>query len=155
VDRGAWLGVDVGTVRVGVAASDPDRIMAFPLETVPRGDAAAARVVELAQERAATAIVVGLPKHLSGREGSSASDARAFAAAVAELTDVDVRLIDERLSTASASQAMRAAGRNSRQQRASIDQAAAVVILDTALEADRRGNLGTVTRGVATKESDD
>ncbi len=149
------LGVDVGTVRVGVAASDPEGILAFPVETVKRDAYAVTRIAEIAVEREAVDVFVGLPRHMSGAEGSSAADARGFAASLSELLDCPVRLIDERLSTASASQAMRAAGRNARKQRDSIDQAAAVVILDTALDAVRHGNLSTVAPRVALKENDD
>ena len=149
------LGVDVGTVRVGVAASDPEGILAFPVETVQRASNAVERVAQIATEREAIDVFVGLPRHLSGAEGASAADARDFATRLAELLECPVRLIDERLSTASASQAMRAAGRNARKQRDSIDQAAAVVILDTALDAARQGNLSTVAPRVALKENDD
>ncbi len=149
------LGIDVGTVRVGVAACDPEGIMAFPVATVARDEAAIASVAALAVERAAVEIFVGLPLHLSGAEGPSAVDARAFAAAVAERTGIPVRLVDERMSTVSASRNMREAGRNAKNQRSSIDQAAAVVILDTALDAARRGNLGTVAMKVAREENHD
>lgn len=149
------LGVDVGTVRVGVAACDPDGIMAFPVATVQRSGAAVAEVAAHAAERDAVEIFVGLPMHLSGAEGPSAADARAFAAELAERAGIPVRLVDERLSTASASRAMREAGRSAKAQRQSIDQAAAVVILDTALDAARRGNLGTVATKVALEEKHD
>lgn len=149
------IGIDVGSVRVGVAASDPDGIMAFPVETVLRSDSAVRRIAEIVAERAAVEVFVGLPRHLSGAEGASAGDARDFAAALAELVAPPVRLIDERLSTASASRAMREAGRSARRQRDTIDQAAAVVILDTALDAARRGNVSTVAPRVALKENDD
>ncbi len=155
MDRGVRLGIDVGTVRVGVAACDPDGIMAFPVATVARDAAAIASVAALAAERAAVEIFVGLPLHLSGAEGPSAADARAFAAAIAERTGIPVRLVDERMSTVSASRNMREAGRNAKSQRSSIDQAAAVVILDTALDAARRGNLGTVAMKVAREENHD
>ena len=149
------LGVDVGTVRVGVAACDPDGIMAFPVATVKRDGDAVAAVAAHAIEREAVEIFVGLPMHLSGAEGASAADARAFAGELAERVDVPVRLVDERLSTASASRAMREAGRSAKNQRESIDQAAAVVILDTALDAAKRGNLGTVAMKVAREENHD
>lgn len=149
------LGVDVGTVRVGVAACDPDGIMAFPVDTVQRTDTAVREVAQIAEDRGAIEIYVGLPRHLSGAEGKSAEDARGFALALAELVTGPVRLIDERLSTASASRAMREAGRSARKQRDTIDQAAAVVILDTALEAAKRGNLETVATTVTAKENDD
>ncbi len=153
--RGVRIGVDVGTVRVGVAASDPDGIMAFPVETVPRNDEAPARIASIAHERGAIEIYVGLPRHLSGAEGVSAADARAFAALVAERVDTPVRLIDERLSTTTASRAMREAGRNAKSQRSDIDQAAAVVILDTVLDAAKQGNLGKVATKVAREENHD
>lgn len=155
MDRGVRIGVDVGTVRVGVAASDPDGIMAFPVETVPRDANAAARVAAIAEERAAIEVYVGLPRHLSGAEGASANDARSFAALVAERVAAPVRLIDERLSTTTASRAMREAGRDAKSQRSTIDQAAAVVILDTVLDAAKRGNLGTVATTVAREENHD
>ncbi|WP_291378262.1 Holliday junction resolvase RuvX [Demequina sp.] len=145
----------MGTVRVGVAASDPDGIMAFPVETVDRLGESAARVAAIAAERDAIEIYVGLPRHLSGSEGISAADARAFASLIAERVDIPVRLVDERLSTTSASRSMREAGRNSKSQRSTIDQAAAVVILDTVLDAARRGNLGTVATTVAREENHD
>ncbi|SEI86672.1 Holliday junction resolvase RuvX [Demequina mangrovi] len=153
--KGARLGVDVGTVRIGVAASDPDGLMAFPVDTVQRGDGDVEAVARIAVERGAVTIFVGLPRKLSGQEGTSAEDARAFAARLAELTSASVRLIDERFSTATASQAMRSAGRNAKKQRQVIDQAAAVVILENALDVDRNGNLGSVTIEVPRKGNDD
>lgn len=146
--RGARFAVDVGTVRVGVAASDPEGRMAFPVGTVQRTPTAAAEVAALVAERASVFIFVGLPRKLSGEEGSSAADARAFAAELAELTPVSVRLVDERFSTATASAAMRSAGRNAKKQRQVIDQAAAVVILETALDTEKNGNLARVTSEV-------
>ncbi len=153
MDRGVRLAVDVGTVRIGVAASDPDGVMAFPVETVPRGDGDAAAIAAIAAERSALRVFVGLPRTLSGVEGTSAQDARAFAARLAELTPAAVRLIDERFSTASASQAMRSAGRTAKRQRQVIDQAAAVVILENALDVDRNGKLDAVTIEVPRKRT--
>jgi len=149
------MAIDVGTVRVGVAACDPDAIMAFPVATVTRDADAVANIAALAADRAAVEIFVGLPLHLSGDEGPSAVDARAFAAAIAERTGIPVRLVDERMSTVSASRNMREAGRSAKNQRSKIDQAAAVVILDTALDAARRGNLDTVAMKVAREENHD
>lgn len=149
------LGIDVGTVRIGVAASDPDGLMAFPLETVQRGDGDIDQVVALADERSAIRIFVGLPRGLSGMEGASAEFAHDFAARLSERTSAIVRLVDERFSTASAQHAMRQAGRNSRQQRQVIDQAAAVVILESALDIERNGNLDKVTYEPDPKGNDD
>lgn len=139
------LGIDVGTVRIGVAASDPDGLMAFPVETVQRGDGDVERVAELADERGAIRVFVGLPRKLSGKDGASVEFAQDFARALSERTTAIVRLVDERFSTASAQHAMRQAGRSSRQQRQVIDQAAAVVILESALDIERNGNLDRVT----------
>ncbi len=145
MDRGVRLGVDVGTVRIGIAASDPDGLMAFPVSTVTRGDGDVAQVAAIVDERQATRVYVGLPRKLSGDDGQSAAFAHEFAHALTEHCNAVVRLVDERFSTASAQQAMRQAGRNSRQQRQVIDQAAAVVILESALDIERQGNLDRVT----------
>ena len=152
---GARLGLDVGTVRIGVAASDPEGRLAFPVSTVQRGPRAAEEVTRIALEREATAIYVGLPLTLAGREGPSAADARVFAAEVAERTGLVVRLIDERLSTVSASSALRAAGKSARRQRSIVDQQAAVVILGNALDTEKAGNTESVTQVVARKGSHD
>ena len=155
MDRGVRLGVDVGSVRIGVAASDPDAIMAFPVETVPTGEGDAERVAAIASDRHAITVFVGLPRTLKGEEGASAKMAEKFARRVAELTAADVRLIDERFSTSTASRALTGAGKSARNQRQIIDQAAAVVILETALDIDRQGNLGTVTRRIPREGTDD
>jgi putative Holliday junction resolvase len=108
------LAVDVGTVRVGVAASDPHRILASPVETVPAPGHA--RVAELAAEREAVLVVVGLPTSMSGSSVSASADmARAWVAAFEPLVaPVEVRLVDERLTTVSAAAALRASGRSVR-----------------------------------------
>jgi putative Holliday junction resolvase len=152
---GARLGIDVGTVRVGVAASDPEGRLAFPVSTVSRGPAAAGEVTRSASERGASVIYVGLPLTMAGSEGPSAADARVFAQDVAERTDAVVRLIDERLSTVSASNALRAAGRNARSQRSIVDQQAAVVILGSALDTEKAGTTESVTHVVTRKGSHD
>lgn len=149
------MAVDVGTVRIGLAASDPDGTMAFPAGTVARTDDAVAHVAAAVAEREAATVFVGLPRTLAGGDSASTQDARAFAQELAEHTSASIRLVDERFSTAAASQAMRAAGRTAKQQRQSIDQAAAVVILDNALDMDRNGNLSTVTIEVPPKGSHD
>lgn len=131
---GVVLAVDVGTVRVGVAASDPHRILASPVETVPAPGHA--RVAELVRERDAVLVVVGLPTSMSGKsESASAAMARAWVGVFAPLVDpVEVQLVDERLTTVSAASALRAAGRTARQSRAVVDQAAAVALLQAVLD---------------------
>ncbi len=155
MDRGVRLGVDVGTVRIGIAASDPDGLMAFPVTTVTRGDGDVDQVAAIVSEREVARVYVGLPRKLSGHDGASAAFAHEFAAALAERCGAVVRLVDERFSTATAQHAMRQAGRNSRQQRQVIDQAAAVVILESALDIERQGNLDRVTYEPDPKGNDD
>lgn len=132
---GVVLAVDVGTVRVGVAACDPSRILASPVETVPAPGHA--RVVELVRERDAVLVVVGLPTSMSGASVSASADmARDWAAVLTPLVaPVEVRLVDERLTTVSAAASLRAAGRSARSSRAVIDQAAAVALLQGVLDS--------------------
>ena len=127
------LAVDVGTVRVGVAASDPHRVLASPVETVPAPGHA--RVAALVAERDAVLVIVGLPTSLSGVAASASADmARTWAARLGPLVDVPVELVDERLTTVSAQAAMRASGRSTKKARSVIDQAAAVALLQGYLD---------------------
>lgn len=138
--RGRRLGVDVGTVRIGVAVSDPDAILATPVETVRRESRGAhlRRLAELADELRVVEVVVGLPRTLANRAGTSAQDAVALADALAvRLDPVPVRLADERLTTVSAARSLREAGVRAKDQRAKIDQAAAVAILQGWLDQRR------------------
>ena len=135
---GVRIGVDVGSVRIGIAACDPDGLLATPVETVPRGAGDIDRIVALAGDLEAIEIVVGLPTSLSGTEGPAAAGVRAFARALAGAAgQLPVRLSDERLSTVSATRAMRSSGVRGREARRRVDQAAAVVILQGALDAER------------------
>lgn len=139
--RGARVGVDVGSVRVGVARSDPDGLLATPEATLardPDGDRDRAVLAALVRELDAFEVVVGLPVGMDGREGAAAAAARSFAAALVPLVaPVPVRLVDERLSTVEATRGLREAGRRSKGARSVVDQAAAVVILQHALDAER------------------
>ncbi len=172
--RGVRLGIDVGSVRIGIARSDPDGILATPMATVSRGTGDLDKIIALVDSIGAVEVVVGDPLHLSGAAGASAKDARDFAGALAERLDgrlddcrgqrpedhiadnagdgtadrsadqleggpcrVSVRLVDERLSTVTASAGLRAAGRTTRQTRSVIDRSAAVIILQSALDAER------------------
>lgn len=136
--HGARLGVDVGDVRIGVAQSDPSGLIATPVETVRRGRGDLARLCELAGEASVVEVVVGLPRSLSGGEGPAAAKVREFAVLLAEAVHpVPVRLCDERLSTVSAEAVLRGQGRKGQKRRAVVDQAAAVVILQNALETER------------------
>ncbi|GGL13507.1 Holliday junction resolvase RuvX [Mangrovihabitans endophyticus] len=145
--RGRRVGVDVGKVRVGVALSDPDGILATPLETVPRDLAAKpdavpadiAAIVALVAEHEAVQIVVGLPVRLNGREGDAAIDIRAYAERLARASGpVPVVLADERMSTVVATRRLAERGVRGKRRRAVVDQAAAVEILQSWLDAQRR-----------------
>ncbi len=136
---GVRLALDVGTVRVGVARSDHHGMLATPVETIARGAGDLARALELAAEMDAIEIVVGLPLALSGRETASTDDARGFAQRLAN-AGAPVRLVDERLSTVSAASQLRQAGRNAKSSRSVVDQVAAVIILQHALDHERAGN---------------
>jgi putative Holliday junction resolvase len=137
---GRVLGVDVGTVRVGLALSDPTGTLASPLETLRRAKnhSDLDRLAALVVEHEVTEVVVGEPVHLSGASGASAADAANYAQELADrIPDVPVILIDERLSTVTAASHLREGGIDSRKQRAVIDQAAAVVILQQFLDSRR------------------
>ncbi len=153
---GVRLGVDVGSVRVGIARSDPGGTLASPLQTVTAGPDAVPAVARLATENEAVEVVVGLAVSLSGHEGTAAADGRAFATALAaRLAPVPVRLVDERFTTVLAHEALRRGGRDSRARRSSVDTAAAALLLQGALESERTtgepaGQLVSAAGGVTT-----
>jgi putative Holliday junction resolvase len=142
---GVRLGVDVGTVRVGLAASDPEGILATPVDTIERDLASGADQALIAAavlERGVLEVVVGLPRSLSGGEGPAARGARSYATALAaRISPTPVRLVDERLTTIDAHRTLRESGVPGRAQRAVVDQAAAVLILQTALDAEKSSGL--------------
>jgi putative Holliday junction resolvase len=135
--RGVRLGVDVGRARVGVARCDPDGMLATPVETVARDEASVRRIVALAGEYEARELLVGLPLNMKGEDTASTTDAREFAAALAAASALPVRLVDERLSTVSAHAALRDSGRTQRSSRSIVDQVAAVVLLQHALDVEK------------------
>lgn len=139
---GRRIGVDVGAVRVGISVSDPSPVLATPLVTLSRdesGDADVARLAELVAEYEAVEVVVGLPTTLAGRQGQAAEAARSYAEAVrARVAPVPVRLRDERLTTVTASRVLSDRGVRGKRQRAVVDQAAAVEILQAYLDARAR-----------------
>lgn len=134
---GVRVGVDVGRARIGVAVSDVHGILATPSHTVIRGEAASTQIAEFARETEAIEFVVGHPLSLSGQPTASTDDAVDFARELAHRSGLPVRLVDERLSTVSAQRSLRQAGRDSRAQRPVVDQVAATIILQTALDAER------------------
>ncbi len=132
------VGVDAGDARIGVSRSDPSGMLATPVETVPRGKGDLARIRDIVVEHGAIEVVVGLPRSLSGGEGPAAAKVREFARSLATALDpVPVRLCDERLSTVTAEAVLRGQGRKGQKRRAVVDQAAAVVILQNALDTER------------------
>jgi putative Holliday junction resolvase len=140
--RGVRLGVDVGDVRIGIARSDPSGMIATPVETVPRGRGDLQRIAAIAAEEDAVEVVVGLPRSLSGGEGPAAAKVRGFTAELVGVLararpPVAVRLCDERLTTVTAESVLRGQGRKGSRRRAVVDQAAAVVILQNALDTER------------------
>src|SRR5580704_5511069 len=139
VRSGVRLAVDPGTVRIGVARSDPHGVLATPLTVVKRGKGDLDALASLAATEEAMEILVGLPRSLSGREGPAAAAAKKFAAALAaRVAPLPVRLVDERFTTATAHDALRAGGHDSRARRQTVDAAAAAVLLEAALESERR-----------------
>jgi putative Holliday junction resolvase len=138
VRKGVRLGVDVGTVRIGVARCDHSGLIASPLETVRRGAGDLTALARLAHENEVVEIVVGLAVGLRGTEGKSAADGRAFAAALAGvIAPVPVRLVDERFTTVLAHSALQQGGRGSRARRETVDKAAAALVLQGALDTER------------------
>src|SRR6202789_3037529 len=136
---GVRLAVDPGTVRIGVARSDPGGVLASPLTVVRRGKGDLDALASLAATEEAMEILVGLPRSLSGREGPAAVSAKKIAADLAaRVAPLPVRLVDERFTTSTAHQALRASGHDSRARRQTVDSAAAAVLLEAALEAERR-----------------
>ncbi len=144
--RGRRMGIDVGSVRIGVAVSDPDGILATPVETVRRDrtDRHLKRLIQLVTELEAVEVVVGLPRTLADRTGPAAEDAIALAEDLARrVAPTPVRLADERLTTVTAQRSLREAGVRARGQKAMIDQVAAAGILQSWLD-QRRVSLGGV-----------
>ncbi|QWW20492.1 Holliday junction resolvase RuvX [Schaalia sp. 19OD2882] len=140
--RGVRLGVDVGTVRIGVARSDPEGILTVPVETLRRADDGSEihRLVEIARRFDAIEVVVGLPRHLRGGEGVSAKGARRYARRIkGELPEARVTMVDERLSSNQAHSRLRESGVAERDHRDVVDQVAAQIILEQALDMERMG----------------
>ena len=134
--RGVRLGIDWGDARIGVAACDQDGVLAYPVSTVKGGADEIAALRAVVEEYQPIEVIVGFPRSLGGGEGPAAATARERAGRLARAIDVPVRLVDERLSTVTAAQRLRAGGKRAREQRAMIDEAAAVAILEHALAVE-------------------
>ena len=138
--KGRRLAVDVGKARVGLAISDQDGILATPFETVTRLDtveATAQAILKATDDYFFAEVYVGFPLSLNGKPTPSTVDAVLLAVAIGGLFDCDVRLIDERLTTVTASANLRLAGKNAKNSRSVIDQEAAAIILESALAGER------------------
>lgn len=134
---GRLLGVDFGTVRVGLAVTDPDRIIASPLETYTRkgNTADAAHFVQLVAAERVAGLVVGLPLHTGGEEGVKAKEARMYGAWLAAVTNLPVVFWDERFTTSLAEDALWGAGLSHRKRRDRRDRVAAQLVLQAFIEA--------------------
>lgn len=138
------LGVDLGTVRIGLALTDPSKLIASPHDTLPAGDASAddwshtiaAQLARVAADLGADTVVIGLPRALSGKETTGATSARRVAAALRDAGDVDVQLWDERLTSVEAERMLIAAGERRAQRKGSRDRVAAAIILQSWLQAN-------------------
>jgi putative Holliday junction resolvase len=140
MERGSRLAIDVGTVRIGLAVSDPDSIVSTPLPALVRSRLlieSLKEILSLISENGVIEVYVGDPLSLSGVETASTQDARQFALQLAELTSVPVRLVDERLTTVTASAKLRLNGKNAKAAKSLIDSASAVEILEQALNVSK------------------
>lgn len=135
--RGVRLALDWGDARIGVAACDPDGMLAYPLDTVRAGPDELAALARIIAEQQPLEVVVGLPRSLSGADGPAAVKVRERAVALAATVAVPVRLVDERLTTVTASRRLRESGKRAKQQRSVIDAAAAAAILEQAVALER------------------
>lgn len=135
--RGVRIGIDVGRARIGVARCDPDGMLAVPVETVKRDETSIARIAEIVVEHEPLEVVVGLPVNLQGADTASTADARDFAAELGGRLGLPIRLVDERLSTVTAHAALRSSGRTQKNSRSIVDQVAAVVLLQQAIDTEK------------------
>ena len=139
MERGRRIAFDYGDVRIGVAVSDPDSILSSPLTTLKANDKSLVKqIAQILAENKPVAIYVGRPALLSGNDGAATEKALDFVEVLRTVTQVPIELIDERMSTVSAARNLRDAGRNARDSKDAIDMAAAVAILEFALEIEKR-----------------
>jgi putative Holliday junction resolvase len=139
MQRGRRIAFDYGDVRIGVAVSDPDSILSSPLTTLKATDKnLSSQISQIITEIEPVTIYVGRPALLSGSDGSATDKALEFAALLATITQVPVEMIDERMSTISAARNLREAGRSAKESKDAIDMAAAVAILEFAIDIEKR-----------------
>ncbi|MCL1922453.1 MAG: Holliday junction resolvase RuvX [Propionibacteriaceae bacterium] len=132
---GPLISLDLGSARIGVAACDAQRVLAYPVEVIPAGDLALKRIIEIAEEYDPVAVIIGHPLNLSGGEGLAAHRTQTQARDIAEALEMPVLLADERMSSGDAHRRLRLAGRNAKNSRGIVDAQAAVCILETVLHA--------------------
>jgi putative Holliday junction resolvase len=138
MERGRRIAFDYGDARIGVAVSDPDSILSSPLSTLKATDKNLfTSIIAIFQEIEPVQIFVGRPALLSGDSGSASEKAEEFAKKLTEITDVEIVMVDERMSTISAARSLREAGRNAKDSKSSIDMAAAIAILDFGIELQK------------------
>ena len=139
MQRGRRIAFDYGDVRIGVAVSDPDSILSSPLTTLKTSDKdLLLQISAMFSDIEPVSIYVGRPALLSGNDGSATEKAKEFVGLLATITTAPIKMIDERMSTISAARNLREAGRNAKDSKNAIDMAAAVAILDFALEIEKR-----------------
>lgn len=139
MQRGRRIAFDYGDVRIGVAVSDRDSILSSPLTTLRTDSKSLSKeILAIFEEIEPVQIFVGKPALLSGNSGSASEKAEEFAQSLTALTDVEIVMVDERMSTVSAARNLREAGKNARDSKSSIDMAAAVAILDFGIEIQKR-----------------
>ena len=153
MQRGRRIAFDVGTARIGVAVCDPDGILATPLEKIERNESDIKSALSYINEYDAVAIYVGLPLNLEGKWTRSTFDALYFAQELEEETNVRVRMIDERLSTRAAQANLHAAGKTVKSSKGIIDSAAAIEILERALDILKAGREAGKTTELAESQS--
>lgn len=137
--REVWIGLDVGTRRIGVAKSDPLGLTAQPHSTVPRtgGTRDIEQIIALAEEEDATGFVLGLPLRTDGSHGPEVQKVLQFAEALRALTPLPVEWVDERFTTVMAQRTLREQGLRGPARRRHVDQVAAALILQTFLDRRR------------------
>jgi len=139
MQRGRRIAFDYGDVRIGVAVSDPDSILSSPLTTLKATDKnLSSQISQIITEIEPVTIYVGRPSLLSGNDGVATEKATEFVALLHTITQVPIELIDERMSTISAARNLREAGRSAKESKDAIDMAAAVAILEFAIDLEKR-----------------
>ena len=139
MQRGRRIAFDYGDVRIGVATSDADSIICSPLTTLKSSDKSLLKsIAQIFLDIQPIQIFVGRPALLSGKDGAATDKAVAFADSLRGITDIEVIMVDERLSTVSAARNLRESGKNAKDSKDSIDMAAAVGILEFAIDLEKR-----------------